>query len=475
MMEYSIKCKDFFKHFSVAEAQYVGVLIGNCFVGYIADTFGRRRMLLIALCFGIPFLVLSASFNSLPLFYMFRFLLGCTIAATMSVGWAYCAEMISPRHRFKLRTFTSWTNARIIMGILTYIGQTWRMASFLNAAASLTTLALIAFVPESPMWCKRKEKYEREQAAREKLEWISGLETEGKEEEKPKPQHTISLLEMFQNSKLRENFLVLTAMWFCGSLSEYTIDLNGEDMTKNLWIGQFTVSALASIIRVIVGFADDRLPWLGRRLVYILSMGTSVLTTIALIYESTVGMKGSTTYFILYLIAYNSLAVSWEPNFVCASELMPTEVRAKAIAMLNIISRVGSILAARTIGSLKGISDIAIFVVVLASDTFAFVTVFLFLKETKNIRLDHVSMERDEEEEEEPPAEVVSKTPETSKGITEPTSRSKEASARDDSKESSAEKNSSEKPGGPEPKEEEDNEADEATLPKEYPNFNIGK
>ncbi|KAK5971778.1 hypothetical protein GCK32_022309 [Trichostrongylus colubriformis] len=99
----------------------------------------------------------------------------------------------------------------------------------------------------------------------------------------------------------------------------------------------------------------------------------------------------------------------------------------------------------------------------------------IFVQETKNIRLDHVSMERDEEEEEEPPAEVVSKTPETSKGITEPTSRSKEASARDDFKESSAEKNSSEKPGGPEPKEEEDNEADEATLPKEYPNFNIGK
>ncbi|KAK5975153.1 MFS domain-containing protein [Trichostrongylus colubriformis] len=393
----------------------------------------------------------------------------------MSVGWAYCAEMISPRHRFKLRTYTSWTNGRIIMGILTYIGQTWRMASFLNAAASLTTMALIAFVPESPMWCKRKGKYEREQAARKKLEWISGLETEEKEEEQPKPQHTISLLEMFQNPKLRKNFFVLAVMWFCGGLSIYTIDLNGEDMTKNLWIGQFTVSALASIIRVIVGFADDRLSWLGRRLVYILSMGTSVFTTIALIYESSVGMRGSTTYFILYLTAYNSLSVSWEPNYLSASELMPTEVRAKVMAMLNIISRVGNILAARTIGSFKGISDIAIFFVVLASDTFAFVTVFLFLKETKNIRLDHVSTERDEEEEEEPPAEVVSKAPETSKGTTEATTKSKEESARDDFKESSAENKSSEnaeKPGGAEPEEEEDNEANEATLPEEDPNFN---
>ncbi|KAK5983555.1 MFS domain-containing protein, partial [Trichostrongylus colubriformis] len=156
-MEYRVKCIDFYKSVSIAETQYLAVLIGNCFVGYIADKFGRRRMLLIALCAGIPFLVLSAVFDGVFAFYLFRFLLGLTIAGTMAVGWAYCAEMISPRHRFKLRTFTSWTNGRILMITFTFLGQSsWRLASYFNAAASLSTLAIIAFLPESPMWCKRK-------------------------------------------------------------------------------------------------------------------------------------------------------------------------------------------------------------------------------------------------------------------------------------------------------------------------------
>ncbi|KAK5964619.1 MFS domain-containing protein [Trichostrongylus colubriformis] len=251
-MEYRVKCIDFYKSVSIAETQYLAVLIGNCFVGYIADKFGRRRMLLIALCAGIPFLVLSAVFDGVFAFYLFRFLLGLTIAGTMAVGWAYCAEMISPRHRFKLRTFTSWTNGRILMITFTFLGQSsWRLASYFNAAASLSTLAIIAFLPESPMWCKRKELYDRERESRKKMAWICGNEYVSDKETKKEPQPpTLSLLEMLRNPGLRTSFLTLSVMWFCAGLSMYAIDLNGEDMTENLWIGQFATAALASTIRV---------------------------------------------------------------------------------------------------------------------------------------------------------------------------------------------------------------------------------
>uniref|UniRef100_A0A7I4YMB9 MFS domain-containing protein n=1 Tax=Haemonchus contortus TaxID=6289 RepID=A0A7I4YMB9_HAECO len=404
MMEYRLKCRDdFYGSFSIAECQYLGVLIGNCFVGYLGDKLGRRLMLLAALCTGIPFLVLSAVFDSIPAFYAFRFLLGFTIAATMSVGWAFCAEMISPKHRFKLRTFTSWTNGRILMSILTFIGQnSWRVASYLNAAASLSTLAIIAYLPESPMWLKKKGKFERAEAANQRLEMISGVEREesegdkgGKEKKKPV---SMTLMQLFQDNKLRTQFLVLAVMWFCAGLSTYSIDLNGEDMTKNLFSGQFSVAALASIIRVIVGFADDWFPWLGRRLVYILSMGLCIIASGALLYELANNMKGSTLYFITYLIAYQSISVSWEPNYLGAAELMPTEVRAKTMALLNIISRVANVIAARVVGSFKGVWDEAILIAVLASNLFSFVVTVALLKETKNIKLESIGQKGDEKD-----------------------------------------------------------------------------
>ncbi|KAK6034346.1 hypothetical protein COOONC_28149 [Cooperia oncophora] len=295
-------------------------------------------MLLVSLCLGIPFLVLSGVFDSIALFYLFRFLLGITIAGTMSVGWAFCAEMISPRHRFKLRTFTSWTNGRIIMSVLTYLGRsTWRLASYLNAAAALVTLSIIAFLPESPMWCKRKEKFEKERKANERMDWIKGFEpksnkSEGSEkEDKPalKQPPPMTMMELLQDSQLRISFFTLVVMWFCAGLSTYSIDLNSEDQTKNLWVGQIVNAGLASIVRVLVGIADDRLLWLGRRLVYILSMGTCIFAAAALLYENVNDMKGTHLYFATYLLAYNSISVSWETNYLSAAELIPTEARAK--------------------------------------------------------------------------------------------------------------------------------------------------
>ncbi|VDL72416.1 unnamed protein product [Nippostrongylus brasiliensis] len=162
--------------------------------------------------------------------------------------------------------------------------------------------------------------------------------------------------------------------WFCAGLSMYSIDLNSEDMTGNLWHGQFSAAILASVIRVLVGFADARFAWLGRRLVYILAMGTI--------------LQGNMLYFITYLTAYNSISVSWEPNYLGAAELMPTEIRAKSTAILNVISRISNIFAARTVGKLKGTNEVGILVVVLVSNIFSFIVTFLFLKETKNIDLE---------------------------------------------------------------------------------------
>ncbi|EYC31428.1 hypothetical protein Y032_0004g2147 [Ancylostoma ceylanicum] len=276
----------------------------------------------------------------------------------MAVGWAFSAEMISPKHRFKLRAFTSWTNGRLLMVAITHIGGTWRLSTYLHAAATLLPLAIVFFLPEVPMWLKKKEYYEREEEARKKLDWINGLEPKeesaSKEEEKEKLLKQqkvvrISFIRALRNKELRTNFLTLFVMWFCAGLTTYCIDLNGEDMTKNLWLGQYMTSLLASVLRVLVGFADAKYKWLGRRKLFIMAIGTCTLASIALFVELIVGMKGQLIYFATYLIAYNAVAVHWEPCYMGAAELIPTEVRATSTAFLNVISRVANVLAARSV------------------------------------------------------------------------------------------------------------------------------
>ncbi|WKY04739.1 hypothetical protein Q1695_005614 [Nippostrongylus brasiliensis] len=252
-MEYRPFCDEFYRAFSSTTIQYLGVLLGNCFAGILADRYGRRLILLLALAFGIPDLVLSAVFVSLPVFYAFRFLVGISIAATMTVGWAYCAEMISARHRFKLRTFTSWTNGRLIMTALTHLAYEWRLATYYHAILSLGAVLAVFILPESPLWLKSKGYYSREADARKRLALINGLEYKKENESRSQAAQPsrLTLLDVFKDPDLRTSFLVLCVMWFCAGLSMYMIDLNGEDMTKNFWLGQYLSAALASIIRVV--------------------------------------------------------------------------------------------------------------------------------------------------------------------------------------------------------------------------------
>ncbi|KHJ95342.1 transporter, major facilitator family protein [Oesophagostomum dentatum] len=406
MMEYKINCPGGMGEImSCSETQYLGALLGNMFVGFLADKYGRRRMLIISLLAGIPFLIFSALFDSVVAFYIFRFLVGVSVAGTMAVGWAFCAEMISPKHRFKLRTFTSWTNGRLLMIAVAHAAGTWRLASYWQAIAALLPLAAVFILPEPPVWLRRKEKYESEEAARKKLDWLSGFEPkeEGSSKEsaplQPQPAKR-SFFTALKDKQLRLNVFVLCVMWFCAGLSTYSIDLNGEDMTKNMWIGQYLNSGLASILRIIIGFADAKFKWLGRRKVYIASMGTCILASLALLIEIRSGMKeqeSRTLYFITYLVAYNSIAISWEPNYMGAAELIPTEVRATNTALLNIVTRIANVFAARTVGKWKGTEDEwAIMVVVLTSCIISFIVTTSLLKETKGISLEKVGQAKEE-------------------------------------------------------------------------------
>ncbi|KHJ95341.1 hypothetical protein OESDEN_04714 [Oesophagostomum dentatum] len=185
---------------------------------------------------------------------------------TMAVGWAFCAEMISPQHRFKLRTFTSWTNGRLLMTAVAQAAGTWRLASYCLAAAAILPLITIFILPESLAWLKMKGKYEKEGAARKRLGWLNGFEpreeNSGPKESAPQQQQQAqpqrkSFLTALKDKQLRLNVLVLAVMWFCAGLSTYSIDLNGEDMTKNMWVGQYLNSGLASILRIV----SDLVKW----------------------------------------------------------------------------------------------------------------------------------------------------------------------------------------------------------------------
>ncbi|WKY04738.1 hypothetical protein Q1695_005613 [Nippostrongylus brasiliensis] len=355
-MEYEYYCIGFYKAFSAITLQYLGVAVGNFFVGNFADKFGRRVTLMGAILLGIPELVLTGVIVSLPAFYVLRFMVGLSIAGSMSVAWTYCSEMISTRNRLKLRTYTSYSMGRVIMVLLAHLAGEWRRALFYHAALCSLTIVVLFFLPESIIWLKRKGDPDKILKGKRRVAEIKGESFHSSEEslpsEKEETQKTqkpkVSLMDVLRHHELRINFFVLSTVFMFSSLTEYLIDLNGEDMAKNLWIGQYMSGLLASLTR----FA-------------------------------------TTLYLIVYVMTYNAIAVTWEPTYVCCTELMPTDVRGSVTAYLGLISRIGSLIASSMI-VLKTVHEPILTITVAVGNAITFVVAAYYLKECKNCDLEAI-------------------------------------------------------------------------------------
>ena len=74
----------------------------------------------------------------------------------MIVGFAYFCELVSPHQRFKLRTFSNWANARIMLTLVCLFTLNWRLSSYVSAAISLITFGIVWLIlPESHIWLRK--------------------------------------------------------------------------------------------------------------------------------------------------------------------------------------------------------------------------------------------------------------------------------------------------------------------------------
>uniref|UniRef100_A0A8R1E2G2 MFS domain-containing protein n=2 Tax=Caenorhabditis japonica TaxID=281687 RepID=A0A8R1E2G2_CAEJA len=392
-MEFEIYCRPGWKDFRPAFVQYVGVLIGNIILGYVADQMGRKKTFILSMLIGIPALSLSATFNSIAAFYFFRALTGIGIAGTMIVGWAYFSELVSPHQRFKLRTFSNWANARIMLTLVALFTGEWRLSSHVSACISLITLAIVYFVlPESHIWLRKKGRYQEAEESRKRIADLAGLEFEPmppppKADDSQPPEPTVNICTVFADPQLRKNILILWLMWFVTGMTAYLTDLCGGDMTKNFWIGQFLSGILLSVVRIFMGFADGYLPWMGRRFVLLCSQSLAIVFFGCVISFLYAGEKGQWYYTAAYLAAFVFTSIVWEPCYLCASELMPTDVRATSTASCSIVGRFANI-GASMLSGLKTVYEPGVHMISMSLGLTNIIAAYFLLQETKNCSLD---------------------------------------------------------------------------------------
>ncbi|EHK49320.1 uncharacterized protein TrAtP1_000045 [Trichoderma atroviride] len=164
--------------FTVSLVMLAGV-VPSFFAGYLAERFGRLRVILCGSVLVILGAVLQGSANSLPQFLVGRAFSGCGQGIFLSNVSVYICEVAPAKHRGMLVGLPQFQAATgVCLGYFTCYGSVklsgsiaWRLPlalqSVVGAALTLSCLVL----PESPRWLIQHGKTQQARRSLQKLEF----------------------------------------------------------------------------------------------------------------------------------------------------------------------------------------------------------------------------------------------------------------------------------------------------------------
>lgn len=389
----------------VASSLLLGCVIGTALAGALGDRLARRRMLQIsALLFAFSSLATALPSNIEQL-CLFRFLAGVAIGIASVLSPLYIAEVSPAAIRGRLVSLNQFA---IVSGILisymagwlfsSWGSESWRWMFASAILPSLLFFLALLTVPESPRWLIKEGRYqeakdlftrlENQQQAKLHLEEIRQViaEESGTWSELMHPAVRRPLLIGIILAILQQVTGINTILYY-GSIL-FTEQVGAQEASTALG-ANVLIGAINLIFTILAVAIIDRL---GRKVLLILAsggMGVS-LAILGLIFQIS---PHSSLLILSLILAYVAFfAIGQGPTvWVLLSELFPTKVRARAMAVATVCLWAACLLISLTFLSLvKSIGAGGAFWIYAAMCLITVGFVCLVVPETKGKRLEEI-------------------------------------------------------------------------------------
>ncbi|KAL4717278.1 hypothetical protein ACJJTC_017165 [Scirpophaga incertulas] len=145
---------------------FIGMMVGAYAWGSVADSLGRKRVLIAISVVNALAIVASSFSQNYELFMFFRFINGAALGGSGPVIWSYFAEFQPKKKRGAMLSFMAafWTLGNLFVAGLAWViipseigGQTggfvynsWRIFLLVMSLPSFVVAALLFLLPESP-------------------------------------------------------------------------------------------------------------------------------------------------------------------------------------------------------------------------------------------------------------------------------------------------------------------------------------
>lgn len=145
---------------------FVGMMFGAYFWGSIADSLGRKRVLIVISFMNALCIVVSSFSQTYEFFMLFRFLNGAALGGAGPVIWSYFAEFQPKAKRGSMLSFMAafWTIGNLLVASMAwfiipsrigffaegFVYNSWRIFLLMCAIPSFIVTILLFYLPESP-------------------------------------------------------------------------------------------------------------------------------------------------------------------------------------------------------------------------------------------------------------------------------------------------------------------------------------
>lgn len=344
----------------VGASAFVGMALGSLLTGPLTDRFGRRPVFFASMA---VFVLASLGFlfvNDVWQLIALRFFVGFAIGADMPASAALIAEFIPSRRR---GTFTGLGGVAWMLGALTAIAVTlivftasdvshWRWVLATGAIAAVVLLFLRRRTPESPYWLRAHGRHAEAVAA-----WRYA--TSGQED----PETGTATTTRGQPAPMRLLFrrplvimvVMLCVYWGCNNLYGSAILLYQPTLISRIVTpSTFTsllFTAATTALAVILGLVVCLwvIESIGRR--FIALAGTAIAAVCTFLIWAGFG----TPWLVLVAFAATIAVINGGTSlafYSWAPELFPASVRGRAVGIVNMVGKTGSVVGTLALPSM---------------------------------------------------------------------------------------------------------------------------
>ncbi|XP_037786103.1 organic cation transporter protein-like [Penaeus monodon] len=404
--EWDLVCERRALYSTTQAVSQFGNFIGSFFFGFLLDSFGRRRVVLVCVALVVPAGFATALSPFYEVYILLQTLVACLLYGAYIGCFVIVMEVSAPRQRSSVGSLFAipWALGYMATPGIAYLVRTW---PWLQAAFTLPmTLLLVYFwwLPETPRWLVLKGRFRE---ALRVLSWAARVNGRAL----PPAKGLLKDMEAIRNkvlaaSRTKESELscakalfLLTApslrrttavtlfCWVAASLVYYGVSLNAANLSADPYIYVFLGGLVEIPSYLLLWLALVRF---GRKSTLI---AFYLVCTVCIFVVAALMLLGFHDWIIVVVVLSLSgkvaISAAFQLVYVFTAELFPTSHRSLAICLSVVVSRLASV-SAPYINDILG--DLVTWgpSVVFGSMSFLAVVFVLLLPETKGSTLTEV-------------------------------------------------------------------------------------